>query len=234
MYIDVERLMRDIEEEISNPQCTLEDFRQFVERCKSKDCEEYVRATVMAANVCVSYIGNDKKVLQSIYKTIRKAVIKILSFDDKFCQEYIFTGGHIVALFNTPFTSCIDDVLDYAALLNSAITAINYMTKKKYDASVSVNIGIEFGDILRINSHIHVSTAKETFQGSPINNAIIYAGLKLDKENGNIVISENVRRNLKDEYKAFFKTYEDKYLVSKVYNSRATKLIKEKYGQEES
>lgn len=232
LYINKERLLYNIEENLSKPQYELENYRQFVERSKSKDYEEYASVSVMAANICTTYIGTDQKVIQSIYKTAREAVIEILSFDDKFCQEYYFVGKYVIAFFNTPVTACIDEVLDYAALLNTVITAINRMIKMKYDAAISVNIGIEFGKVLRINKHIDRYTMKETFHGYPINNALLYADLNIDGSNGNIVISENVKRNLKEEYQAFFKEYNDKYFVAKVYNSEAFKWIKEKYPEE--
>lgn len=233
MYINKERLLYNIEKNLSKPQYELENHRQFVERSKSKDYEEYASVSVMVANICTIYKGTDQKVLQSIYKTTREAVIEILSFDDKFCQDYYFVGKYVIAFFNTPVTACIDEVLDYAALLNTTIIAINRMIKAKYSAAISVNIGIDFGKVLRINKHLDRYTTRETYHGSPINIALLYADLNVDESNGNIVISESIKINLKEEYQAFFKKHIDEHFIAKIHNTEAFNWIKEKYPEKE-
>lgn len=231
MNINKEGLLHSLEESLSDTQYEIEDYKQFVEVSKSRDYEEYASVSVMAMNICTTYVGTDQKVLQSIYKTTRKAVIDILSYDRKFCQEYFFVGKYVIAFFNTPLTACIDEVLDYAGLLNTTIEAINRMIKKKYDASIGANIGIEFDKVLRVNGRLDEYTTKETFHGSPINKALLYADLNVDDSNGNIVISESVRRNLKEEYQKFFKSYNERYFTAKVCNTEAFNWIEEKYPE---
>lgn len=231
MYREIERLMYDMEEKLSKPKNVMRDWKQFVERDKSKDYKELASVSVMVMNICTSYSGTDQNIMQSIYEITREVITKILSYDKDFCQEYLFVGKYIIAFFNTPVTLCIDEVLDYAALLSTVIRGLDIMAKKKYDVNLSVTIGIDFGKVLRINKHQNGCSAKETFHGYSINNAIFYSDQHIDDRDDNIIISESVRCNLKKEYQEFFKDYNGKFFTSKLFNAKALNWLKEKYPE---
>lgn len=229
MNIEIERLMYNMEEKLSKSKDVIRDWKQFVERDKSKDYEEYASVSVMVMNISISYLGTNQNIMQSIYETTREAIVKILSHDKDFCQEYFFVGKYVIAFFNTPVTLCIDEVLDYAALLNAVVSGLDIMIKKKYNVNLSVTIGIDFGKVLRINKHQNGYSSKETFHGYSINNAIFYSDQHIDNRDDNIIISESVRCNLKKEYQEFFRDYNGKFFTSRLFNIKALNWLKEKY-----
>lgn len=231
MYTEIERLMYNMEEKLSKSQDVTKDLKQFVERDKSKDYKEYASVSVMVMNICTSYSGTNQNIMQSIYETTREVITKILSYDKDFCQEYFFIGKYVIVFFNTPTTLCIDEVLDYAALLSTIISGLDIMAKKKHDVNLSVTIGIDFGRVLRINKRQNNYSAKETFHGYSINNAIFYSDQYINDRDDNIIISESVRRNLKKEYQEFFKDYNGKFFTSKLFNTKALNWLKEKYPE---
>lgn len=226
MNIEIERLMYNMEEKLSKSKDVIRDWKQFVERDKSKDYEEYASVSVMVMNISISYLGTNQNIMQSIYETTREAIVKILSHDKDFCQEYFFVGKYVIAFFNTPVTLCIDEVLDYAALLNAVVSGLDIMIKKKYNVNLSVTIGIDFGKVLRINKHQNGYSSKETFHGYSINNAIFYSDQHIDNRDDNIIISESVRCNLKKEYQEFFRDYNGKFFTSRLFNTKALNWLK--------
>lgn len=231
MNIEIEKLMYDMERKLSKPQDAIKDWKQFVERDKSKDYEEYASVSVMVINICTSYSGTNQNIMQSIYETTREVITKILSYDKNFCQEYFFVGKYVIAFFNTPVALCINEVLDYAALLNTVISGLDIMAKKKYDVNLSATIGIDFGKVLRINKHQNGYSAKETFHGYSINNAIFYSDQHIDDRDDNIIILDGVRCNLKKEYQKFFRDYNGKFFTSRLFNAKALNWLKEKYPE---
>lgn len=231
MNIEVERLMYDMEENLSKSKDIIRNLKQFVEKDKSKDYKESANVSVMVMNICTSYSETDQNIMQSIYETTREVITKILSYDKNFCQEYLFVGKYIIAFFNTPVTLCIDEVLDYAALLSTVISGLDIMAKKKHNVNLSVTIGIDFGKVLRINKHQNGYSAKETFHGYSINNAIFYSDQHIDDRDDNIIISDGVRCNLKKEYQEFFRNYNDKFFTSRLFNTKALNWLKEKYPE---
>lgn len=228
MYIEIEELMYNMEKKLSKPQDVIRDLKQFVEKDKSRDYKEYASVSVMVMNICTSYSGTDQNIMQLIYETTREVITKILSYDKNFCQEYLFVGKYVIAFFNTPVKLCIGDVLDYAALLNTVISGLDIMAKKKYDINLSVTIGIDFGRVLRINKRQNGYSVKETFHGYSINNAIFYSDQHIDD---NIIISDGVRCNLKKEYQKFFRDYNGKFFTSRLFNAKALNWLKEKYPE---
>lgn len=229
MNIEIEKLMYNMEEKLSKSRNIIKNLKQFVERDKSKDYEEYANVSVMVMNICISYSGTNQNTMQSIYETTREVITKILSYDKNFCQEYLFVGKYIIAFFNTPVTLCIDEVLDYAALLSTVISGLDIIVKKKHDVNLSVTIGIDFGRVLRINKRQNGYSAKETFHGCSINNAIFYSDQHIDDRDDNIIISDGVRCNLKKEYQEFFRDYNGKFFTSRLFNTKALNWLKEKY-----
>lgn len=231
MNIEIEKLMYDMEENLSKSKDIIRNLKQFVEKDKSKDYKESANVSVMVMNICTSYSETDQNIMQSIYETTREVITKILSYDKDFCQEYFFVGKYVIAFFNTPVTLCIDEVLDYAALLSTVISGLDIMAKKKHDVNLSVTIGIDFGRVLRINKRQNGYSAKETFHGYSINNAIFYSDQHIDDRDDNIIISDGVRCNLKKEYQEFFRNYNDKFFTSRLFNTKALNWLKEKYPE---
>ena len=231
MNIEVERLMYDMEENLSKSKDIIRNLKQFVEKDKSRDYKESANVSVMVMNICTSYSETDQNIMQSIYETTREVITKILSYDKDFCQEYFFVGKYVIAFFNTPVTLCIDEVLDYAALLSTVISGLDIMAKKKHDVNLSVTIGIDFGRVLRINKRQNGYSAKETFHGYSINNAIFYSDQHIDDRDDNIIISDGVRCNLKKEYQEFFRDYNGKFFTSRLFNTKALNWLKEKYPE---
>lgn len=231
MNIEIEKLMYDMEENLSKSKDIIRNLKQFVEKDKSKDYKESANVSVMVMNICTSYSETDQNIMQSIYETTREVITKILSYDKDFCQEYFFVGKYVIAFFNTPVTLCIDEVLDYAALLSTVISGLDIMAKKKHDVNLSVTIGIDFGRVLRINKRQNGYSAKETFHGYSINNAIFYSDQHIDDRDDNIIISDGVRRNLKKEYQEFFRDYNGKFFTSRLFNTKALNWLKEKYPE---
>lgn len=218
--IDNDDILSLIKENLSTTIDKVDIKQDFTRQNRYKNCTVYSRASVVAITISTRYNTANYENLQIVYNTIRKTIDKALC--DDICIDYQIIGSQVIAFFNTPIRSNINDMIDIIATLNSFIKLISYIVKKKFNITLSSNIGIDYGEILRINnirqSRIDGVISKETFHGKSIDNAISLSRLDIDYEDNYIVISDTIKKNLKDKYQSYFTKTEDGYIMSRLFN----------------
>ena len=167
-----------------------------------------------AAVVCVKVIFNhpnlsSKAVKQrndiiKAYRIIDKVMYDIFRDNDR-CVDVLHVGHYYIGIFYAPQTIGIDNVLDTMGKLNAALSMLDIKFKKNLSMSLSGMIAADFGEII----HSMDLTPYESWQGTPINNAIalcndIYS--KGNDYNEVTLITDSIKINLKEEYAKFFDT----------------------------
>lgn len=218
--IDIDDVLSLIKDNLSKTIDKVDIKQDFTRQNIDKDYVVYNRASVVAITISTRYNIVNYENLQIVYYTIRKTIDKVLCND--ICIDYRITGSQVIVFFNTPIRSEINDMLNIIATLNSFIKLISYIVKKKFNITLTSNIGIDYGEILRINimqrSRKNDIISKETFHGKPIDNAINLSRLDIDYEDNYIVISDTIKGNLKDKYQSYFTKTENGYIVSRLFN----------------
>lgn len=227
--IDNDDILSLIKDNLSKTIDKVDIKQDFARQNRNKNYTIYNRASVVAITISTRYNIVNYKNLQIVYYTLRKTIDKVLR--DDIVIDYQITGSQVIVFFNTPMRSEINNMINIIASLNSFIKLISYVVKKNFNITLTSNIGIDYGEILRINNIQRLYKddimSKETFHGNTIDNAIKLSYLDIDYEDNYIVISDCIRENLKDKYQSYFTKIKDGYMVSRLFNTSVFKRAKE-------
>lgn len=146
---------------------------------------------------------NQRPVLAKIYRAFISEVVAVLNSDEN-CAEVSIDGDCVWGIYNTPYTSDINEVFSTAAVVSSVIELLNCKFKKKSIKSISVGIGISFGRVLMIKAGYQGSSLNDVvWMGEAVNDAskLCSFGNKSfgDKQ---MMVSSNFYGNLNDHNKA--------------------------------
>lgn len=103
-----------------------------------------------------------KPVLAKIYKTYISELVAIMKSHPK-VSEISIEGDCVWGIFDTPYTSDIDDVFAVAYRISSLIDVLNIKFKKRNYSELTVGIGASYGNSLLI---------KSGYKGSGINEVV--------------------------------------------------------------
>jgi class 3 adenylate cyclase len=103
-----------------------------------------------------------KPVLAKIYKTYISELVAIMKNHPK-VSEISIEGDCVWGIFDTPYTSDIDDVFAVAYRISSLIDVLNIKFRKKNYSELTVGIGASWGSSLLI---------KSGYKGSGINEVV--------------------------------------------------------------
>jgi class 3 adenylate cyclase len=128
------------------------------------------------------------------------------------CAEIGIVGDCVSGVFDTPYKSNIDDVLNVAARLASLIKTLNYKLQKHSIDPITVGIGAAYGRALMVKAGYDGSQINDVvWMGEVVNEAshlAAYANSSgLDKE---VMVSRVFYSNLKDEYKGLLELNSDR------------------------
>lgn len=125
----------------------------------------YVSASALFVDIRESKSLSEKHkrpTLAKIYKTYISEVVAVLSGHDKVNEIYI-EGDGVWAVFDTEYKDDIDGVFSTAAKVSSIVDILNVKYKRKGYSTLTVGIGLAYGESLYI---------KAGYKGSGINEVV--------------------------------------------------------------
>jgi class 3 adenylate cyclase len=162
------------------------------------------------------------KVLAKIYRSYISEAVAIIN-DNNDCKEINIVGDCVSAVFNTPFKSDIDLVIEVAARLNSLVDVLNYKLRKKKYNEINAGIGLSFGRVLMIKAGYKGSTINDVvYMGDAVNKASKMCSRASKDWHSRIVLTPELYDNInKQEYKDLFsEKYETGYPLKKYYHGK--------------
>lgn len=152
-------------------------------------------------------LSNDhtKPVLAKIYKTYISESIAVFRQHSKI-KEISIEGDSVWGVFDTPYKSDIDEIIEVCAKLCSLIDTLNIKLKKKGYSQLRTGIGVSYGSSLLIKSGYRGSGINEVvWIGKVVGEAseLCSYGKKsmFDKR---VMVCSCIYSNMKESYKEFF------------------------------
>lgn len=133
------------------------------------------------ANCCALFVdirGSSKlpakykrPTLARLYRAYVSEVVAIMNSEIR-CREINIVGDGAWAVYNTPFTTDIDDVFSLAARIHSMVKVLNYELRQKGIDSISVGLGMSWGRALMIKAGYKGSGLDDVvYMGDVVNHA---------------------------------------------------------------
>lgn len=169
-------------------------------------------AGVIAAYVRLSvYDNSDLDSINRSYDIVKHVIYDIFR-DNCDCIDMICMGRFYCGIFNTPSKSNINDLIVTMSKLNSSISVLDIKLYKRFKISVKVNLGCDYGELFRLKDNFNKVNNKIpsfSWNGGALNLAIIYANSNLIDGRNCVIISENIKQNIKLDYAKFFQAISD-------------------------
>ncbi|MFK5895111.1 MAG: adenylate/guanylate cyclase domain-containing protein [Pseudomonadota bacterium] len=114
----------------------------------------YVSATALFVDIRDSKDLNNnhqRPTLAKIYKTYISETVAVLKGNEQINEIYI-EGDGVWAIFDTPYQKDINNVFSTAAKISSIVDILNIKYKRKGYSTLTVGIGVAYGDSLYIKA----------------------------------------------------------------------------------
>lgn len=198
---------------------TLEHLFQF----KSKEIV-IDKASVICVHLFLGDINNN--MLAKIYKLFYNEFNLVL--EDYGCRyKYSFgISSDLVAIFDTPLCEDIDKLLELVGKINSIIIYLGKMLQQRYNIEFNANIAVDYTTVLMLQHEEDRKMQDKTWHGLSIATAINLAHKEISEKN--VIISQRIYNNIKDDYKKFFEP-NDNYYKASIVNTNMNNYVKEKY-----
>lgn len=166
-----------------------------------------VSKAVVNVSVVSIYIDETSFRSQADHATITEAVYSALAEHPK-CKDVFTLGNYTVAVFDTPFKSDIDEVLDSVGKVNTLVKLVN----KIYPSSsqLVVYIGMNYGKALLLKS-IGGDEPHYVWSGDAVSTAIRLSSPNEERKKetedtyvNKVYASFTIFNNLKEDYKKLF------------------------------
>ena len=142
--------------------------------------------------------------LARIYRSYISEMVALLN-GESHCAEVNIAGDCVWAVFDTPYTSDINDTFSTSAKINSLSKILNcrFRKKKGYNP-IKIGIGLSYGRALMIKAGSKGSTINEVvWMGEVVNYASHLCNQANKNGNNPILISNVFYNNLNDTNKGF-------------------------------
>ena len=194
----------------------------------------YVKATSLFIDLRDSTNLSEKHtrpVLAKIYRSFISEVIAIIN-GNRNCKYIHIDGDCVSGVYDTLDKNDIGSVFDDAAKINSLISVLSCKFEKKGYSGIQAGIGIDYGRLLFIKTGYNGSGLNDVaWMGQALNIASKLAGKGRKDFYEPILMTENIYKNLSDEYKSFC---EEKYefSIGSIYQSNAVNISMIKWLEE--
>ena len=166
--------------------------------------------------------------LFAAYHTCHEELLSIFSDNPDFVD---FAGDDdcFYAIFRTSLRPQIDSVLETVGKINSVLSLLNTDFFPEINVTLNYRIGVDFNelfvfkDIMESDNNTFYS---RNWFGKALRCAKKMAKLE-GREEANIIVSNRIFKNLKEEYQKFFDAFDD-YYMSNVVNAKISNWIKSK------
>lgn len=156
------------------------------------------RFSIMVAKIDFNLTGGDDNKSAGAFSSVYHELYEIPASWSQ-CKGISIIGDYMVAVFETPMKSDVDDVIDVAANLCGIVDIINYKCKLSENSKIDIRIGISYGMITLLS---YGNKRCSVIVGDEMVNA---TKSFFEKASEKVIISTIIHANIKDEYKEFFK-----------------------------
>lgn len=168
----------------------------------------YVNCSAIFVDICGSSdltSDHTRPVLAKIYRCFISELVALFNGESR-CREISINGDCVWSVFETPYKSDIDAMIDMAAKASSLINIINNKLQKKGYQTIEVGIGIDYGRALMAKAGYKGSTINDViWMGDVVNNACHLCGYGNQTfSDCRVMISEIIYNNCCDKYKNLF------------------------------
>lgn len=215
--IDIEKFANGLKTALQK-NTEVEDFQNMGE---IEDFSTFSKATVNMTVVSV-YIKDSSYHCQADQATITEAIYTALAEHPR-CKDIFSLGDFIVAVFDTPFKSDIDAVLDSVGKVKALLNLVNKVYAQSLYSRLNCGIGMNYGKVLLVKS-LGEENPKYVWCGDAVSTATNLSEQAASKEK--VYASFTIYNNLKETYqKLFNKVTFDNYYEATPVNIAMSKWI---------
>lgn len=203
--INIEAFAKEIKDSFLQ-ESELKTYQNLAEIADSK---EVVSAYVFVTIVCV-YFNNIDSNTPRDHSILVKAIYNILS-ENTHCRDVITQGNYVIGIFDTPFKTDIDMVLDSVGKIN-AVFKIAYNIRKSSEMSgINKGIGMAYGKTL-MSLCSRGTNPVTNWSGGALDTAVNYSK-EAAAVSSRVYATYTIYNNLKEIYqKLFTKESSDRYV----------------------
>ena len=142
--------------------------------------------------------SHKRPVLAKIYRSFISEVIAIINGNNK-CKYIHIDGDCVSGVYDTPYQTDIDSLLDDAVKINTLIKILSCKFEKKGYSSIRAGIGMHYGRLLFIKTGFKGSGLSDVaWMGEALNISAKLSGLGSKNYISPIIMSEVVFNNIKE------------------------------------
>jgi len=176
-----------------------------------KDLKEVGCAKVSVTVVSVFFDGIDKDTPED-HSILHNAVVRVFDENPK-CRDISSHGHYVTAVFDTPFKTDIDNVLDSVGKINATFNIAYNIRKSTRVIGIRKGIGMAYGNVM-LTTTSNGQRAICNWDGGAFEIATIYAKEAAENANSKVLASYTIYNNLKENYQKLFKEEgNDKYVA---------------------
>ena len=168
-------------------------------------------AKVHVTVVCVFFDGIDKDSPED-HSILHNAIARIFAENPK-CRNIGSHGHYVTAVFDTPFKTDIDNVLDSVGKINATFNIAYNVRKSTRIFGLRKGIGMAYGEVLLTTTESG-NQAIFNWDGGAFETAILYAKEAAENANSKVFATYTIYNNLKEDYQKLFKEEgDDRYVA---------------------
>lgn len=203
--IDIESFTSDVIASLQR-ESELKSLRSLME---VSDLSELKSAIVFVTVVSVFFDGINKDTPED-HSILHNSVVRIFAENPK-CRDIVSQGHYITAVFDTPFKSDIDNVLDSVGKINAIFNIVYNIRKSNRIFGIRKGIGMAYGNVL-LTTIGAGEQAVCNWSGSTYETATGYAKDAAENANSKVLATYTIYNNLKEDYQKLFREADkDKY-----------------------
>lgn len=159
-------------------------------------------AKVYVTVVCVFFDGIDKDTSED-HSILHNAIVRIFAENTK-CLDIGSHGHYVTAVFDTPFKTDIDNVLDSVGKINATFNIAYNVRKSTSFFGLRKGIGMAYGEVL-LTTMGSGEKAICNWDGGAFETATHYAKEAAENANSRVLATYTIYNNLKEDYQKLFK-----------------------------
>lgn len=159
-------------------------------------------AKVYVTVVCVFFDGIDKETPED-HSILHNAIVRIFAENPK-CRDIGSHGHYVMAVFDTPFKTDIDNVLDSVGKINATFNIAYNVRKSTRIFGLRKGIGMAYGEVL-LTTIGSGRSAIYNWDGDAFETAVEYAKDAAENANSKVLATYTIYNNLKEDYQKLFK-----------------------------
>ena len=159
-------------------------------------------AKVYVTVVCVFFDGIDKDTPED-QSILHNAIVRIFEENHK-CRNIGSHGHYVTAVFDTPFKTDIDNVLDSVGKINATFNIAYNVRKTTRIFGLRKGIGMAYGEVL-LTTMGSGQKVICNWEGGAFETAVVYAKEAAENANSRVLATYTIYNNLKEDYQKLFK-----------------------------